>query len=124
MPRDKIILECTDCKNRNYFTDKNRRKHPERVEWKKYCPRCDKHQAAQGIEVVMDTRAGRAAVRTRLVGAGCDRTPRASSSGSATELRKVTWPTRDELVKATRMIVILSIVLGVAHRPGWTGCSS
>ena len=29
------------------------------------------------------------------------------------ELRKVTWPTRDELVKATRMIVILRIVLGI-----------
>ena len=30
------------------------------------------------------------------------------------ELRKVTWPTRKELQKATRMIVILSVVLGVA----------
>ena len=29
------------------------------------------------------------------------------------EMKKVTWPTRDELVKATRMIVILSIVLGI-----------
>jgi preprotein translocase subunit SecE len=29
------------------------------------------------------------------------------------ELKKVTWPTRDELVKATRMIVVLSIVLGL-----------
>ena len=29
------------------------------------------------------------------------------------EMRKVTWPTREELVKATRMIVILSIVLGI-----------
>jgi preprotein translocase subunit SecE len=30
------------------------------------------------------------------------------------ELRKVTWPTRPELVKATRMVVILSLVLGIA----------
>ena len=30
------------------------------------------------------------------------------------ELRKVTWPTRDELIKATRMIIILALVLGVA----------
>jgi preprotein translocase SecE subunit len=28
------------------------------------------------------------------------------------EMRKVTWPTRDELIKATRMIVIFSILLG------------
>ena len=30
------------------------------------------------------------------------------------EMRKVTWPTRDELKKATRMIVVLSLALGVA----------
>ena len=29
------------------------------------------------------------------------------------ELSKVTWPTKDELVKATRMVVILSLVIGV-----------
>jgi preprotein translocase subunit SecE len=34
-------------------------------------------------------------------------------TGVREELRKVTWPTRDELVKATRMIVVLSIALGV-----------
>ena len=44
MPRDKIILACSECKNRNYFSTKNKRLRPERVEWKKYCPRCNKHQ--------------------------------------------------------------------------------
>jgi preprotein translocase subunit SecE len=29
------------------------------------------------------------------------------------EMRKVTWPSRDELVKATRMILVLSVALGV-----------
>ena len=29
------------------------------------------------------------------------------------EMRKVTWPTREELIKATRMILILSILLGI-----------
>lgn len=33
------------------------------------------------------------------------------------EMGKVTWPTRDELIKATRMIVIFSVVLGVLI--GW-----
>jgi preprotein translocase subunit SecE len=33
--------------------------------------------------------------------------------GVREELRKVTWPTREELIKATRMIVVLSIVLGL-----------
>jgi preprotein translocase SecE subunit len=29
------------------------------------------------------------------------------------ELRKVTWPTRPELIKATRMIIVLSLLLGL-----------
>ena len=33
--------------------------------------------------------------------------------GVRDEMKKVTWPTRDELVKATRMIVMLSIALGI-----------
>jgi preprotein translocase SecE subunit len=33
------------------------------------------------------------------------------------EMGKVTWPTPDELTKATRMIVILAVVLGVLI--GW-----
>jgi len=44
VPRENIIMECTVCKHRNYFTTKNRRKHSERVEWKKFCRRCNKHQ--------------------------------------------------------------------------------
>jgi preprotein translocase subunit SecE len=47
----------------------------------------------------------------RLVG-WVDRTRR-FLVGVREELKKVTWPTRDELVKATRMIVVLSIVLGI-----------
>ena len=44
MPRDIITLACTECKERNYTTTKNKRLHPDRVEYKKYCPRCRKHQ--------------------------------------------------------------------------------
>ena len=42
--RDKVILACTECKERNYHKTKNKRKHPERVEYKKYCPRCNTHR--------------------------------------------------------------------------------
>ncbi|MFQ6102916.1 MAG: 50S ribosomal protein L33 [Candidatus Glassbacteria bacterium] len=41
--RDKIILACTTCKRRNYHTTKNKRKHSERVEYRKYCPNCRLH---------------------------------------------------------------------------------
>jgi large subunit ribosomal protein L33 len=42
--RDNIItLACGMCKRRNYTTTKNRRRHPDRLELKKYCPFCRKH---------------------------------------------------------------------------------
>ncbi len=41
--RDIITLACPDCKMRNYTTKKNKRLHSDRVKFKKYCPRCNKH---------------------------------------------------------------------------------
>ena len=41
--RDKIILACTECKQRNYITKKNKRNTTDRLELKKYCPFCKKH---------------------------------------------------------------------------------
>ncbi len=42
-PKRKIItLECTECKNRNYSTEKNTTSNPERIETKKYCKKCNK----------------------------------------------------------------------------------
>ncbi len=34
-----ITLECTECKERNYLSKKNRRNNPDRLELKKFCPR-------------------------------------------------------------------------------------
>jgi large subunit ribosomal protein L33 len=38
--RPKITMACVECKERNYITRKNRRNDPDRLELKKYCPRC------------------------------------------------------------------------------------
>ena len=40
--RPKITLACTECKERNYITKKNRRNDPDRLELKKFCSRCGK----------------------------------------------------------------------------------
>jgi large subunit ribosomal protein L33 len=41
--RDIITLACNECKLRNYTTKKNKRLHPDRVTYKKYCAKCNKH---------------------------------------------------------------------------------
>ncbi len=41
--REQITLACGDCKRRNYTGKKNKRLHPDRVEYKKFCRFCRKH---------------------------------------------------------------------------------
>jgi len=35
--RIKVTLECTECKRRNYITNKNKNNDRDRIEMKKYC---------------------------------------------------------------------------------------
>jgi large subunit ribosomal protein L33 len=44
MPREIIQFQCSECKNRNYSKTKNKRTTTERIELKKFCPYCRKHQ--------------------------------------------------------------------------------
>jgi large subunit ribosomal protein L33 len=37
MPRELIILACTECKRRNYTATRNKTLSPNRLEVKKYC---------------------------------------------------------------------------------------
>lgn len=41
--RVKITLACTECKQRNYDTMKNKKNDPDRLEMNKYCRFCKKH---------------------------------------------------------------------------------
>ncbi len=38
-----ITLACSECKNRNYITSKNKKTTPDRLEINKYCSHCKKH---------------------------------------------------------------------------------
>ncbi len=41
--RERIVLACTECKNRNYTSTKEKKNTPNRVELMKYCKFCKKH---------------------------------------------------------------------------------
>ncbi|MGI6213145.1 MAG: 50S ribosomal protein L33 [Christensenellales bacterium] len=41
--RVKITLACTECKQRNYDSMKNKKATPDRIEMSKYCKFCKKH---------------------------------------------------------------------------------
>lgn len=38
-----ITLACSECKERNYTSEKNKRNDADRLTLSKYCPRCRKH---------------------------------------------------------------------------------
>jgi len=50
MPREIITLQCTECKRKNYSTTKNKKTNTERLELKKFCSACRKHQAHKEIK--------------------------------------------------------------------------
>ncbi len=41
--RVKITLVCSECKQRNYDSTKNKKNNPDRLELNKYCRFCRKH---------------------------------------------------------------------------------
>ena len=41
--REIIYLACTQCRERNYTTTKNRKNDPQRLELKRFCPHCRAH---------------------------------------------------------------------------------
>lgn len=48
--RDVIYLQCSECKERNYTTFKNKKNDPQRLELKKYCPRCRTHRVHREVK--------------------------------------------------------------------------
>ena len=42
--REIITLACTECKDRNYSTMKNKRNNAEKIELKKFCRKCRGHK--------------------------------------------------------------------------------
>ena len=41
--RDKVTLQCGECKRRNYVTTKNKKRTTAKLAFSKYCPWCRKH---------------------------------------------------------------------------------
>ena len=48
--RDIISLACTECRERNYSTAKNKKNDPDRLELHKYCNRCRKHTSHKEVK--------------------------------------------------------------------------
>lgn len=41
--RNAVTMACTECKQRNYQTNKNKKNNPDRIEMNKFCKFCGRH---------------------------------------------------------------------------------
>ena len=48
--RPVILLACTECKERTYTNEKNKKNDPNRIELRKYCPRCRRHTVHREVK--------------------------------------------------------------------------
>ncbi len=48
--RDIILFQCTECKNRNYSSMKNKKNTPDKLQRKKYCRNCRRHTMHKEIK--------------------------------------------------------------------------
>ena len=48
--RDIVFFQCSDCKRTNYSSTKNKRKHNERLETKKFCKFCRQHKVHKEVK--------------------------------------------------------------------------
>ena len=53
--RVKVTLACTECKQRNYDTMKNKKTNPDRLEMDKYCRFCKKHTPQLPVDTAKST---------------------------------------------------------------------
>src|SRR5256885_39851 len=95
MPRDNIVLQCGDCKSRNYTTTKNKKTTTERLEFKKFCRR----RRERGLSSPRAGLVGRLSQFIRDVRA---------------ELKRVSWPTAKE-VKNTTIITLIAVIFFAAY---------
>ena len=52
--RNLVTMACTECKQRNYQTNKNKKNDPDRIELNKYCKFCKKTYFAQGNKIIIN----------------------------------------------------------------------
>ena len=118
--RVKVTLACSECKQRNYNTMKNKKNDPDRLEMNKYCRFCKKHtshketrQGKKELSSMANTEKKNIFKRiggffVRLV-KGIGRKFREMFY----ELKKVTWPTKKDMINYSVVVLVFIVIMGV-----------
>ena len=118
--RVKIVLACTECKQRNYNTKKNKKNDPDRLEMNKYCRFCVGAYPAPGDQVRSGTMAE---TEKKTAKKPEEKKPNALVrfgkravkffKDCKGEVKKIVWPTPKSVFKNTGVVLVTIIVLGL-----------
>ena len=93
--RTRITLECTECKQRNYNTTKDKKSHPDRVETKKYCKFCQRHtmhkETKQSVLYNGGIKMGEASNKSKG-------SVKKWFAGLKAEFKRIIWPTKASVI--------------------------
>ena len=115
--RTRITLACTECKQRNYNTTKDKKAHPDRMETKKYCRFCKTHTMHKETKQFLVDQFFLFDERSLVMG-DSPKTEKKSGvkdffKGIKTEFKKISWPDSTTLLKQSVVVITISIVLGL-----------
>lgn len=113
--RVKITLACTECKQRNYNTMKNKKNSPDRLEMNKYCRFCK-----NTLFTRKQNNGGTSWLRKSLkMQKQLLKKPNvfkrlAKYLGSCkSEIKKITWPTAKQTTKNFGIVIAMVAIVGV-----------
>ena len=129
----KITLACTECKQRNYNKEKNKKNSPDRLEMKKYCRFCKKHTLHRETKdrslEMADNKAATAAAQTQSdKPKKNDGVKKVSFFGKVknffkgigkyfkdtkSELKKVVWPSKHDVKNNTITVIVVVLIAAV-----------
>lgn len=109
----KITLACTECKQRNYNTTKNKKNNPDRLEMKKYCRFCKKHtvhrnQVRKADSTMADKTEKKPGFVARMKAAVKNFVFRVAKffRDAKSELKKVVWPSKADVKSSTGVVLV------------------
>ena len=120
--RVKVTLACSECKQRNYNTMKNKKNDPDRLEMNKYCRFCfcKKHTSHK------ETRYGKKELSSmantekknifQRIGGFFVRLVKGIGRKFKEmffELKKVTWPTKKDMINYSIVVLVFIVIMGV-----------
>ena len=101
--RTRITLACTECKNRNYDTTKDKKTHPDRIEIRNTA------SSARSIPFIRKQSNGRSG------GIMEDKKTAARQDcilleGVKAEFSKIIWPTKEKLTRQSVAVVVITVI--------------